>query len=176
MLEMLGKLEEKERVKISKALQKRLFASDLWREAKTVGLYLSMTNEWDTYQIVEQAFKEGKNIAIPKTIDETRALIFYQIEDLTQTVIGNFGISEPDTQKAKEIDKNQIDLLLVPGLIFTRDGYRIGFGGGYYDRFLTDFVQPTVSLASTKQLVDDFPVEPFDIPVNYLLTEEGFVK
>ena len=91
-------------------------------------------------------------------------------------MIGNFGISEPDTQKAKEIDKNQIDLLLVPGLIFTRDGYRIGFGGGYYDRFLTDFVQPTVSLASTKQLVDDFPVEPFDIPVNYLLTEEGFVK
>lgn len=88
---------------------------------------------------------------------------------------GYFGLDEPDVKKTTPVKKDAIDLLIVPGLVFTKKGYRVGFGGGYYDRYLTDFTQPTVSLVHTKQFVEDFPIEPFDIPVQYLVTEKGII-
>lgn len=175
VLAHLRKIDETKRAAISKELQAGLFKSDLWEEAKTIGLYLSMANEWDTLQIVERAVKEGKKVAVPKTVDETREMIFYQINDLSQTAVGNFGVMEPDPEKTTVVHKGEIDLLLVPGLAFTKEGYRVGYGGGYYDRFLTDFIQPTVSIAHSSQIVDGFLAESFDLPVQFIVTEKGII-
>ena len=168
-------IDKQEHEKTSQKLQERLFQSGLWKNAKTIAVYLSIGNEWDTRNIVEQAFIEGKKVAVPKTIPDTKELIFYEIKNFSQTVKGNFGLEEPNIEKTQPIDKDAIELLIVPGLVFTQDGYRVGFGGGYYDRYLTDFIHPTASLVYTMQLIDDFPIEPFDIPVNYLITEKGII-
>lgn len=176
MIEELGKLEEQERLVISERLHEGLFQSELWKNAETIGIYISFGNEWDTKNIIEEAFRSGKNIAIPKTIPATKQMDFYQITDWSQVRKGHFGIQEPIVEKVAYVEKDKIDLLIVPGLIFSKDGYRIGHGGGYYDRFLVDFIHPTVSLVSKKQLRDTLPINNYDLPVNYLITEDGFIN
>ncbi len=171
----LNQLTEDERSEISRELQQELFQSELWKNAERIGIYLSFGTEWDTRKIVEEAFNSGKNVAIPKTIPETKQMDFYQITDLSQVQKGHFDIMEPNIEKATYLDKNEMDLLIVPGLIFTKSGYRIGFGGGYYDRFLMDFIHPTVSLVSLKQIKESIPLNKYDLPVNYLITEEGLI-
>ena len=162
---------------ISNALQTVLFESDLWATARSIGVYLSVGNEWDTRKIVDQALAEGKHVAVPKTIPETKELVFYEMTDWAQiNEKGYFGLEEPNTDVTQPMAKDDIELLIVPGLVFTLSGYRIGFGGGFYDRFLVDYIHPTVSLAHSKQFVDSFPMESFDIPVQFLVTEQGIVK
>lgn len=175
MITAFSQIDERERAEISQQLQEKLFQSNLWENAQTIGVYLSIGNEWDTRNIVKQALLEGKSVAAPKTIPDAKELIFYQIKDPSQTVQGNFGLEEPIVVERNFIEKDAIDLLIVPGLVFTKNGYRVGFGGGYYDRYLTDFIHTTASLVHTKQFIDTFPIEPFDIPVNYLITEKGIL-
>lgn len=172
-----AQIDKAEHQKITQQLHEVLFASDLWKNAQIIGTYLSVGGEWDTRAIVAQALTEGKKVAVPKTVHKTKALVFYEMKDWSQIVEdGYFGLDEPDPEVTTPIDKDDINLLLVPGLVFTKNGYRVGFGGGYYDRYLKDFIHPTVSLVHTNQLVDNFPIEPFDIPVHYLVTEEGIIK
>lgn len=175
MLTSFAQIGEEEHQEISNALQKRLFQSGLWENADTIAVYLSVRNEWDTRKIVEKAWADGKRVAIPKTIPDTKELIFYAITDWSQTVKGPFSLEEPNTEETSVVEKDEIELMLVPGLVFTKEGYRIGFGGGYYDRFLADFIYPTVSLVHTNQLIDSFYIESFDIPVNYMITEQGII-
>lgn len=175
MVTAFAQIEDDEQEDISKQLQEELFASDLWKNAQAIGTYLSIGSEWDTLNIVKQALAEGKEVAVPKTMPETKELLFYGITDMDQTTTGNFGLIEPIVTETQRTEKDAIDLLIVPGLVFTKEGYRVGFGGGYYDRFLTDFIHTTVSLVHTNQLVNSFPIEPFDIPVNYLVTEKGIL-
>lgn len=175
MLAAFAQLETAEHEEISNALQKRLFQSGLWENAETIAVYLSVRNEWDTRKIVEQAWADGKRVAIPKTIPDTKDMIFYAITDWSQTVKGPFQLEEPNIEETVRVEKEEMELMLVPGLVFTKEGYRIGFGGGYYDRFLADFIHPTASLVHTNQLTDSFYIEAFDIPVNYLITEQGII-
>lgn len=176
MMAKLARLTDEERHATSAALQTALFQTELWQNAGTIGIYLSMGNEWDTWAIVAEAFKAGKQVVVPKTVPKTKTLVFFQITDENQTEKGNFGLTEPIVEATIPVEKNEIDLLIVPGLIFTKEGYRIGFGGGYYDRYLANFIHTTVSLASNRQVVESFPIESFDIPVNYLITEVGIVQ
>ncbi len=175
MIAAFAQLDKEEHDDISRQLQRRLFQSGLWENAQTIAVYLSMGDEWDTRKIVEKAWSEGKRVVIPKTIPDTKEMIFYTLSDWSQTVKGPFNLEEPNIEKTAAVEKDEIELLIVPGLVFTKEGYRIGFGGGYYDRFLADFVYPTASLVHTNQLVDSFYIEPFDIPVNYLITEQGII-
>ena len=97
---------------------------------------------------------------------------FYQLDDFGQLEESYFQLLEPKTGETEKIDKFAIELLVVPGLVYDRRGYRIGFGGGYYDRFLADFHNETVSLAHKCQIVDKIQNEPFDIPVKHLIVEQ----
>lgn len=172
-LEKIGFIERK---KAEKAMQEHLFESSLWKQAQSIGVTLSTKKEWDTKTIIERAWIEGKKVCIPKAIHQTRALHFYEITSFLQVEKGYFNLLEPVISETERIDEAKIDLMIVPGLIFTRSGYRIGFGGGFYDRFLEHFDNTTVSLLHSNQLVDSFPVESHDIPVQYLVTEEGLIR
>lgn len=125
--------------------------------------------EWDTVPIIEKAWEEGKRVAVPKCLPN-RKMSFYQLDHFNQLVKGMHDIPEPNPDQTIIIEKNNIDLLIVPGIVFSPNGYRIGFGGGYYDRFLADFRNETVSLASHHQMVDQLPIDSFDIPVQHIIT------
>lgn len=137
----------------------------IWQQAHTVALTLSLDLEVSTRPLIEAALEAGKSVLVPKVTKQ--GLTFHQIKTFSDLEPGVMGILEPMTM---ESDLG-IDVCIVPGRVFNRSGYRIGWGGGYYDRFLATYEGVTISLAYDVQLLDDIPVEPHDIPVEFIVTE-----
>ena len=147
-------------------LTQRFLASSAYQESTNLGLFLSMAFEFDTGEILRQSQADGKSLFIPKTYPEGRMTFMpYEKEQLA---LSRFGLMEPIGGKA--IAKSELDLILVPGLVWNKAGYRIGFGGGYYDRYLADFTGKTVSLCYDFQLLD-FENEVHDVAVKEVIDE-----
>ena len=175
-LEILKNISKRERNIIEQKLKKHLMNSDLWKQATTIGITMAKGFEWRTKPIIEEAWRQGKQVCVPKCDPEEKKLTFYQLQEYEQLEIVYYQLLEPNPEKTTKVEKSQIDLLIVPGIVFDEQGFRIGFGGGYYDRFLADFPNENVSLVSTQQLLDHVPSESFDIPVNHIITENGMFK
>ncbi|KAB3533545.1 5-formyltetrahydrofolate cyclo-ligase [Alkaliphilus serpentinus] len=152
--------------------------SNFYKEAKNIMIYVSFRNEVDTLGLIEEMIQEGKRVFIPLTVDKTRELLVSEVQDIKEDLeIGNFGVLEPKKEKERILDPNILDLIVVPGVSFDKRGYRIGYGGGYYDRFLAKHNDiTTLSLIFQLQLIDQVPNDTFDIPVDYLITEKELIK
>ncbi|PLR87590.1 5-formyltetrahydrofolate cyclo-ligase [Bacillus sp. V33-4] len=153
----------------------QLYQDRSWRAAKTIGVTISNFPEVDTYQIIRKAWELGKRVVVPKCIPAQKQLIFRTIESFTDLETVFFGLYEPVEELTTAVDAESIDLLIVPGLAFDRCGFRIGFGGGYYDRFLADYHGEAISLAFQAQLFEELPVEEHDIPVAKIITETAVI-
>ncbi|MBB6448260.1 5,10-methenyltetrahydrofolate synthetase [Geomicrobium halophilum] len=126
--------------------------------------------------IMEKGWKQGKKVCVPKCFPAKKELQFYEIDGYHQLEDGFFDLIEPIPEKTDKKNKEEMDVLIVPGLIFDRRGYRIGFGGGYYDRFLSDFPNQTISLASSFQVRATIPACEYDIPVQQIITENEILS
>ena len=154
---------------IDQALTERLLKHPFYQEAKVIASYLSFPHEFQTQGLIEQALKDGKKVLIPKTYPKGRMdFVVYNPQQLVKT---SFGLLEPQGD-LEVVDTSQIDLIHVPGLAFTVEGYRIGYGGGYYDRYLEHFSGNTLSTIYPCQIQDFIP-ENHDIPVQEVLIDEG---
>lgn len=172
-IHILKDFSEEEKQKVTHKLTENLLSSSLWEQAKIIGITMAQGFEWDTKLIIEAAWNQNKIAAVPKCIPRERKLTFYQLKTYDQLEVVYYNLLEPKPEVSVRVDKTSIELLVVPGLCFDKKGFRIGFGGGYYDRFLADYPNETVSLIHTSQLVDEVPAKSFDIPVNHLITENG---
>lgn len=168
MTQKIKNLSQDERHEIERKLREKLTSSPEWQQASVIGITLSYDLEWDTHEIIKQAWDEGKEVAVPKSIHETRQMEFYKIKSYDDVEKGYVGILEPKVNQAQPCSKSDIDFLVVPGRVYNKEGYRIGFGGGFYDRFLVDFDGHTVSQVWEGQLVDDIPTNQYDLPVEKL--------
>ena len=137
-----------------------------YKEAKTIYGYLPYNQEVRTVPMLEQAMKYGKRVAVPKCYgDEMR---FIYMDDLSKGEKGYANIPEPIADAPVADDPTA--LVLMPGLAFTEDGKRMGYGGGFYDKFLaSEPHHPTVALCYAFQMVDYIPTEDYDIPVDCVL-------
>ncbi|ALM57166.1 5-formyltetrahydrofolate cyclo-ligase [Staphylococcus equorum] len=146
-------------------LANHLFDTSEYKSAKRVGIVLSMPHEVNTYSIIEQMLNEGKTVFVPETNYQSKEMAFKHVDSLDHIGPDDKGINhvEADTKIS-----NQLDLLIVPGVVFNHSGYRIGYGGGYFDKFLSQNTQPTISLLYDFQL-GDFEVESHDQPVEKLI-------
>ncbi len=159
---------------IGQRLCATLVASPVWNKARTVGLTLSMGHEWDTSPLVAAALAEGKRIALPYTDTSVKVMRFYWWNGRESTLLrGVLGLRQPDPATALLAMPGEIDLLVVPGLLFDRAGYRLGHGGGYYDRYLAHYPGVTASLAADLQRVERLPKDPWDKAVQWVVTEEN---
>ena len=145
-----------------------------WKEAKTIALTKSMEIEFSTENIVTLARNQGKQIVVPITF-LNRQMRFAYWYPQTEFGKNSFGIEEPIDPIW--VNEEEIDLVIVPGLAYSKKGERLGFGGGYYDRFLSQGEYDTVSLAYMEQVYETalWDVEKFDIPVEWLITIEGVI-
>ena len=145
----------------------RLFAcSQAYLEAKTIYGYLPYNQEVRTVPMLEQALKDGKKVAVPKIYGDTMKFIY--LDDLSRVEKNDMGIPEPVADEPVAGDKTA--LVLMPGLAFTKNGDRMGYGGGFYDRFLAEEPNhPTLALCYDFQIVDQLPTEEYDIPVDTVL-------
>ncbi len=169
-LEALEQLNLQPKIKAAKEeqLHQQLFRSELWRGSQTIGLTYAMSQEINTERIIQQAWAEGKEVFLPKTFP-ARKMNFFLFEQRTTLEKTVFGLWEP--METSEISKANLDLLVVPGVSFQHSGYRIGYGGGFYDRFLADFTNDTCSLVFQEQLNEEWLPDTFDIPVQQLFIE-----
>lgn len=154
-----------EKMSLEKALQQKLFTSQLWQEAKVIGVTLSTFIELNTSPILTQAWREGKEVAVPKVVGKGE-MVFIKINSGTKFEESSFGIKEPIINDI--IKKEAMDLIIVPGVAFRLDGYRVGFGGGFYDRYLTNYHGQTCSLVLPAQLGYEWEATAYDIPVGKL--------
>ncbi|MBS4194686.1 5-formyltetrahydrofolate cyclo-ligase [Lederbergia citri] len=152
-----------------------LFLTDEWKNAETIGITVSHFPEVDTWQIIRRGWEAGKKIVVPKCYPSENKMEFRQITAFDQLETVFFGLFEPKEAKTMKVENDEIHLLIVPGLVFNREGFRVGFGGGYYDRFLTGFNGATISLCFSMQISEKLPIENHDIPVGKIITEEEVI-
>lgn len=150
----------------SEKLKELFLATEQYREAKTVYGYLPYNQEVRTVSMLQQALAEGKRVAVPKVYGDEMKFIY--LTDLAQVAEGYAGIPEPVADGPVADDPTA--LVLMPGLVFDKEGHRIGYGGGFYDKFLTEEPgHPTVALCYDFQIVKELPTEKFDVPVDLVL-------
>lgn len=151
----------------SEELARLLAAHPLYREAKSLYGYLSYNQEVLTPPILAQAQRDGKRVAVPKVFDGGATMRFLWLDDLDRVAKGYCGIPEP-IDDGPEAD-DAAALVLMPGLAFTPEGGRLGYGGGFYDRFLAREPHPTLALCYDFQMVSRLPSQAHDIPVDAVL-------
>ncbi|WP_020676676.1 5-formyltetrahydrofolate cyclo-ligase [Geopsychrobacter electrodiphilus] len=158
---------------------KSLFAQTLllglpvFRQARVLALYSPIRNEVATALLHKAALSAGKKVCYPRVNGDQ--LSYYEIHSLEDLGIGNFGVCEPAPLEGRVVDPVEIELLLVPGVAFDQRGYRLGYGRGYFDRFLSSnrFLGLSVGFCFHFQLVETLPVEEHDQGVALLVTNNG---
>ncbi|MEG9297290.1 5-formyltetrahydrofolate cyclo-ligase [Mangrovibacillus sp. Mu-81] len=157
-------------------IEQRLYQTDEWKNSEVIAVTVSKHPEINTWNLIKRAWEEGKKICVPKCTPSTRALDFRELNSFTSLEKVYYDLYEPIPSSTSSVHIEQIHTVIVPGLAYTRNGYRLGFGGGYYDRFLTGYSGWTLSLAFNEQLVEELPVESFDIPVARIITESDSIQ
>ena len=159
----------------SEAICRHLLESSCYEATETLLTYVSARdNEVDTWALIDAALASERAVLTPIVIQGDKMLRWARIVSREQLVRGRFGLLEPDLTRTSCMEPPSDALCLTPGVAFTRTGERIGYGGGYYDRFLSDFKGVSVGLAFDLQLTNSLPTMPHDQPVDYVLTESGW--
>lgn len=164
-LRTVGHLDEK-----AEKIHTQIYQQSWWRQAESVAVTVSTPYELDTRAIIAAAWDSKKRIVVPKCFPKTRHLDFREITHWNQLEQVFYDLYEPKLSETMAVKKSDIDLILVPGLLFDSQGYRVGFGGGYYDRFLENCSALKVAQALDSQIFDHVPVEPHDIAIDVIVT------
>ncbi len=175
IIEQRGLLSFQEVSDKSSEITGRLCSLNQYAGAGTVMAYMSFRNEVATNALIGQCILDGKRVVIPKVQQRPdMSLLPYEIKDQEQDVLpGLWGIPEPDTSRLHKVDPLEIDIVVVPGVAFDSRRYRIGYGAGYYDRFLLS-LRPDclkVGIAFEMQMLEQFDAERYDIPMDFVITE-----
>ena len=169
ILQEMKALSQEQKQAMDRALTEQFLNHPFYQEAKVIATYLSFPHEFQTQGLIEQALRDGKKVLIPKTYPKGRMeFVVYNPQQLKKT---SFGLLEPQGD-LEVVATSRIDLIHVPGLAFTTKGYRIGYGGGYYDRYLENFAGHSMSTIYPCQ-IQNFNSEDHDIPVEEVLIYEG---
>ena len=141
-------------------------------QSGVVFTYISFKDEVDTSKLICCLIGIGKTVAVP-VCKSDGIMEAYEIKGTDGLIKNRYGISEPDIHKSVLVPKNSIDTIIVPGLAFDKNGFRLGYGGGYYDRYLSEHPQcRTMAVCHDLQIVDDLPAEEHDIRPDAIVSEE----
>ncbi len=165
-------MDSDDRAQRSELICSRLSGLTEYEDARNICAYISKGNEVDTKLIIEKAWADGKHVYVPKVYG--KEMHFIEISDYNELQTGSFGISEPVSDEYQDVEDG---LMFMPGVAFDRSRNRIGFGGGYYDRYLAEHTGlVTVALAYEFQIVDKIDSEPTDIRPHIIVTESEVIS
>ncbi len=173
VLIQLRKQKEQDRLKKSLLILKKLFALVEFKRAKNILFYASFDGEVDTLEMMKQSLALGKKIALPSIHMKDKKITPTYVHDLEEDLVpGPYGIHESRHKNLHSTTCEDMDLLIVPGVAFDRDNYRLGRGAGYYDRFLSRLTKdiPAIGLAFAFQIVNRLPRQEHDIPMTHVIT------
>lgn len=160
--------------KLSSEIHSNVLGWDKFIKASTIMIYSNYKNEVITKGIIDDCFKANKRVVLPKSLKESRDILPCLIGGYDELIPGVYGIFEPDGSKI--IEKEEIELVIVPGVAFDMNGNRIGHGAGYYDRFLSSYEGIKAGICYGFQVVENAWPNEMDIKMDYLITEMGITK
>lgn len=164
-------MPEEVKFNMDSEIQSRFLTLRQYSACSTVFTYVSKDIEVDTFAIIRAAWANGKRVAVPKCIPNTRDMAFYYITKIEDLEPGAFGVMEPNESKCEKVTDYSKGLCIVPGLSFDAEGYRLGYGKGYYDRFLAKFNGDTVGLCYSSCIKWKLPHGYYDRPVDMIVTD-----
>lgn len=150
-------------------IEEKFFSFDEFKNCKTLFCYVSVACEVDTHNIIKTALSLNKKVAVPKCTDSNGNMDFYYISSFDDLVLGMYDILEPDTGVCKKVSDLSHGLCIVPGACFDKKGYRVGYGKGYYDRFLEKFEGVSVGLCFGDCITEKIPFDDFDKAVDSVI-------
>lgn len=173
MLQKRYQLSNIEQKIYSEKIAERILKSSLYHKCENLCIYQAFRNEVCCDNIMEQALHDGKYVFVPVTDSHNKTMEFYQITEDTKWKTGAYGIMEPVFNGTASMLENRA-LILMPGLVFDRDKHRIGYGGGYYDKYLSGHIgHTTIALCYHFQVIKEpLPFEQYDILPDYIATDE----
>jgi len=155
----------------SEKIQKKLKKINAFRDAQKIGVYYPIGSEILTQDIIQELLSNGKDVFLPKVIGEN--MEFRKITDFSSLEKGSFDIMEPKDDCA--ID-NDLEVVIVPTVGISPSGVRLGYGHGFYDRYLAEHKSVTISLTMEKQIIKKIPKSEHDIMIDWIITEERVVE
>ena len=163
----------------SHTIIERLESIPQFKRSRMPMFYASFRGEVHTISIIKARLETGLPVVLPRTIIEARRLIPYRIYSWEKDIVeGAYGIQEPNPEFAVRVAPHEIDLVVVPGSLFGKDCTRHGYGGGFYDRFLSQEAPQAfrIGLAFSFQVLDEVPSEPHDQKMDMIITEETVIR
>lgn len=158
-----------ERMKADQKITQGVLSRGEWKTAETICLYMSTPDEVDTKPLLSAGLNAGKTLAFPRI--EHTTLILHRVRSVGDFTRGAYQILEPK-KSTPVIDPASVDLFIVPGIVFDPDGYRLGYGKGYYDRLLAGISAPKIGLAYAMQMVAEVSHTSYDVPMTTVITEK----
>ncbi|AGA68694.1 5-formyltetrahydrofolate cyclo-ligase [Desulfitobacterium dichloroeliminans LMG P-21439] len=178
VLSLRAAMNRDERTMYSQKIQGLVTQTPEFLEANTIMLFLNFRDEIETTELTQQVLDLGKRLVLPRCAPKGM-LILSQIRDLEKDIEpGRWGIREPKLEGLTRVLPEEIDCIVVPGVAFDRQGNRLGYGGGYYDRLFERVREttPKIALAFHCQIVESIPVEVYDKKIDALITERGIMR
>ncbi len=172
LLDRRDQISSTQKENLDEEIFKKFIKSTFYKNAKTIFIFVSFGSEVNTHKIIEQAISDGKNICVPKINSKEKGMEVFKIEGMADLKEGYYGVLEPFVDRSK-VAEEEIDLVVVPGIGFDINGYRLGYGGGFYDKFFNNMKKevPKIALGYNVQMVDEVTTEEHDERVNGLITE-----
>lgn len=154
----------------------KLISSDYYKKSYVIFTFVSFKDEVDTHRFIEYALKDGKKICVPKVPSKKQGMEVYFINSFEDLKKGYFDILEP-LEGCIKASAEEIDFILMPGVAFDKQGNRIGYGAGFYDRFLSQLKRqvPKIALSYDFQLYEKVPTDEFDVRIDGVITETDFI-
>ena len=159
-----------QKAKLDNDIIGRLTRTYQYKNADIILCYVSTPLEVDTHALIKRALEDGKKVAVPKCKPETTTMDFYFINSFDDLEKGTFGVLEPIEEQC-ELYQGDKGICIVPGLCFDHSGYRLGYGKGYYDRFLTNYSQTKIGICYNDCVQQRLFHGRYDVPVDLLITE-----
>ena len=178
MLALRDALDPEERAAKSLLIKSNLFSLPEIMSASSLMFYVSFRSEVRTEPMIKHALSLGKQVIVPVTDMKNKRLLLSQLKDFDEDLApGTWGILEPKPEKRRPVEYSNIDVVVAPGLAFSEKGWRIGYGGGFYDRLLRESKIKAYALAFEIQIISgDIPHNPErDVPVDYIVTEKRVI-
>jgi 5-formyltetrahydrofolate cyclo-ligase len=163
----------------SAAITERILSMPGMDSWETLFVYVNFRSEVETLQLIQRCLEKDKRVVVPLVDSAQSTMIALQVTDLDRDLQpGYFDIPEPDPTKTSLVAGKEIDAVILPGSVFDAEGGRLGYGGGYYDRFLVNDAPQAcrIGLAFELQVVEAVPLEPHDQRLDYLVTDERIIK
>lgn len=178
ILEQRSKISFSKINKWSKKITDKFFSLSEIDNAKKIMTFVTKGKEVNTFDLMERLLDEGYFLYVPFTRKDKIALGTAQINDLDHDLKqGVFDVLEPLEKIRDDVPPEDLDIIIVPALVFTRDGYRIGYGGGYYDIFLAEYGPGSLKIGFcySQFIIDEFPIEEHDQAVDIIITEKEII-